>query len=150
MHTEDRQPSESPEAEIHRRVVHVLSEAPAYRQLAADMQQRLATESERLVTVAAGNLIASVDFPAFVADLIAGIFQPIVDSTVRQMEAYAELVSQAASSIAQFSCEASDKPAARQRQQLIATMALMGINRIVVTGGRIRTRSVFDRDPDDK
>ncbi len=38
---------------------------------------------------------------------------------------------------------------ARQRQQLMATMVLLGINRIVVTDGRINAKVVFDMRADD-
>jgi hypothetical protein len=39
---------------------------------------------------------------------------------------------------------------ARERQQLMATMVLMGINRIVVTNGQINAKVVFDMRADDK
>ena len=38
---------------------------------------------------------------------------------------------------------------ARSRQQLLATMVLLGINRIVITDGRINARVVFDMRADD-
>jgi len=39
---------------------------------------------------------------------------------------------------------------ARERQQLMATMVLLGINRIVVTNGQINAKVVFDMRADDK
>jgi hypothetical protein len=44
-----------------------------------------------------------VDFPAFVADLVKGTFKAIVDASVRQMEAYSELISEVAESLNSFS-----------------------------------------------
>ncbi len=40
-----------------------------------------------------GALVDEVDFPAFVAGLVHGTFDAIVDSAIRQMESFAELVS---------------------------------------------------------
>ncbi len=39
---------------------------------------------------------------------------------------------------------------ARERQQLMATMVLLGINRIVVTNGQINAKVIFDMRADDK
>lgn len=46
--------------------------------------------------------LASVDFPSFVADLVQGTFQAIVDASVQQMKAYAELVAGVAKSLDDF------------------------------------------------
>jgi hypothetical protein len=40
------------------------------------------------------EMIQKVDFPQFVAGLIDGVFNAIVNSSIKQMEAYAELVKQ--------------------------------------------------------
>jgi hypothetical protein len=110
--------------------------------------------------------LAAVDFPAFVAELINGVFEAIVDVSIRQMEAYADLVAAVAASVDQFRaatisdrqllanlceidpllCAPLDEPATRRaldslaggawcrlassRQQLLATMVLMGIQRV--------------------
>jgi hypothetical protein len=34
----------------------------------------------------------AVDFPAFVSDLVRGVFQAIVDASIEQMEAFADLL----------------------------------------------------------
>jgi hypothetical protein len=161
--------------------------------------------------------IQGVDFPGFVGGLIKGVFQAVVDASIQQMEAYAELVKNVAKSVDQFMqenvtenqardylvgrypeylelnmedeqprvlpkeghnedalppffqdlglaepVESLDEetteqvlmPAARQRlamdrQQLLATMVLMGINRIIVTDGTIRASVVFDLKTED-
>jgi hypothetical protein len=168
------------------------------------------------------QLVRDINFPQFVAGLIDGVFNAIVDASIKQMEAYAELVKNVAKSVDQFMkdnvsenqardyladrypdflevdvsqeqpqvkpTEGYDQdnmpdffrdlgletpvedldeevteqvlvPAARRRmamdrQQLLATMVLMGINRIVVTNGNItasvifqlKTRDVVERD----
>jgi hypothetical protein len=48
------------------------------------------------------ELIDAVDFPGFVADLIAGVFDAIVDASIRQMEAYGDLVDSVAKTVDQF------------------------------------------------
>ena len=50
----------------------------------------------------AGALSDEIDFPAFVAGLIHGTFDAIVDASIRQMEAYSDLVSAVAKSVEQF------------------------------------------------
>ena len=113
----------------------------------------------------ARNLTQEVDFPDFVSSLIKGVFEAIVNVSIDQMKAYGKLVASVSKSIDKFSDEnvseneARDyllkrfpdlnlattrrkKPAvirrlATQRQQLLATMVMMGINRIVVTSGKI-------------
>ena len=168
------------------------------------------------------QLVRDINFPQFVAGLIDGVFNAIVDASIKQMEAYAELVKNVAKSVDQFmkdnvsenqardyladrypdflEVDVSEEvpaikpkegydqdnlpdffsdlgldmpiedldedateqvlmPAARRRmamdrQQLLATMVLMGINRVVVTTGNVsasvvfqlKTRDVIDRD----
>jgi hypothetical protein len=156
-----------------------------------------------------GNLVKTVDFPAFVSGLIQGVFQAIVDASIQQMEAFGELLAATAKSVDQFaadhitddaarehvasrypsivrfertetggrlapqnddvdasalspltgsttSIDFSDPEAeqrlvqgaklemARQRQKMMAMMVMLGINRIVVTNGRINAKVVFD------
>ena len=160
---------------------------------------------------AAGALMREVDFPAFVAELVQGTFNAIVQATIEQMRAYGELVQSVVMSTNDFrdqnvtDNEARDHlvskypnlmqisvgdsgptvspkgggffddlpdlagefglsepisdldeetieeklvPAARNelalsRQRLLATMVLMGINRIIITDGRINAKVRF-------
>jgi hypothetical protein len=161
----------------------------------------------------ARSTLDAIDFPSFVSGLIQGTFQAIVDSSIQQMQAYAEMLKQIAGTVDQFmadnvsdgmakdyladrygdvlSRDTSDGaprltvnpdatgtelpsfftdlgfaakedltddtvedvvvPAARrnlaeQRQQTLATMVLMGINRIVVNDGEITAKLVFHVD----
>jgi hypothetical protein len=155
----------------------------------------------------------AIDFPAFVASIIQGTFQAIVDSSIQQMEAYAELLRNVAGTVDQFMADNvtdaqardfladqypgsfqrdtsagqprlllnSDQPEeetpsffkdlgfdsmqdvddaaveevivpatrrtmAERRQQTLATMVLMGINRIVVDDGEIMAKLQFHID----
>jgi hypothetical protein len=53
----------------------------------------------------AGALSDELDFPEFVASLIHGTFDAIVDSSIRQMESFADLVAAVAKPIDQFAQE---------------------------------------------
>jgi hypothetical protein len=53
----------------------------------------------------AGALSDEIDFPAFVASLVHGTFDAIVDSSIKQMEAYADLVAAVSKPLDQFSQE---------------------------------------------
>ena len=167
---------------------------------------------------AMANLVERVNFPRFVAGLIDGVFNAIVTSSIKQMEAYAELVKNVSKSVDQYmkdnvsennardylaerypghleididgekprlkAREGADEqsmpdfagdlslkepmtsldddkiekelvPAARRRmamdrQQLLATMVMMGVNRLVVTNGMIEASVLFELDTKDE
>ncbi len=167
----------------------------------------------RVGEVARATLNA-IDFPGFVSGLIQGTFQAIVDASVQQMEAYAELVQNIARTTDEFMQDhisdgmardyladrfdgflardtqgpqpmlsvhpealagdelpsffkdlgfsspsdvdetaleevvipATRQTLAEQRQQLLATMVLMGINRVVVDDGEISAKLQFHVD----
>ncbi|HSO32889.1 MAG TPA: hypothetical protein VLT33_10235, partial [Labilithrix sp.] len=166
------------------------------------------------VGAVARSTLNAIDFPSFVASLIQGTFQAIVDASIQQMEAYAELLKNAATTIDAFSADhvtdgmardyladrydgvferdtsgtkpqlkvtqgagagaalptffgdlgigsaddldtatvedkvvpATRRMLAEQRQQTLATMVLMGINRIVVSDGEISAKLQFHID----
>jgi hypothetical protein len=64
--------------------------------------KRAATET---LAQRAGALSDEIDFPAFVASLIHGTFDAIVDASIRQMESYSDLVSAVAKTTEQFTEE---------------------------------------------
>jgi hypothetical protein len=164
----------------------------------------------RVGEVARATLNA-IDFPTFVASLIQGTFQAIVDASIQQMEAYAELLKNVAGTVDRFmgdnvsdgqakdfladqysgvlgrdtsggaakmvvrqtsgelpsffkdlGLDTPDKlteqninevvvPATRRqmaerRQQTLATMVLMGINRVIVKDGEISAKLMFHID----
>lgn len=157
-----------------------------------------------------GNVVKKVDFPGFVADLIKGVFNAVVDASIEQMEAYTELVANVSKSVDQYMKDNVSEDQARDyltsrypdhleadldagrvvpkrdadednapdflmdlgipfdfgdlgdqdtekelvtaarrrmsmdRQQMLATMVMMGLNRIVVTDGSIQAGVRFD------
>ena len=166
---------------------------------------------------ALSELVEDIDFPAFVGGLIDGVFNSIVTTSIKQMEAYADLVRNVSKSVDQYmkdnitednardhlvekypdhlelvagedgarvkpkegaddqtlpdffadlgltssitslddeNVESELVPAARRRiamdrQQLLATMVMMGINRLVVTNGTIEASCLFELDTTD-
>ena len=52
-----------------------------------------------------GSLVNEIDFPGFVAGLVHGTFDAIVDASIRQMESYSSLVSAVAKTVDQFTEE---------------------------------------------
>jgi hypothetical protein len=166
---------------------------------------------------ATGAAIDAIDFPGFVASLIQGTFQAIVDATAQQLREYADLVSNLSRSVDDFAREhvSSDQVRAQlakrrelrhvapppgsgaetslaiapgaegtspdwladyglegeeltpeliagplldagrtqlaeQRMSTLASMVLMGINRIVVSDGDIRAKLQFYANLSDK
>lgn len=210
--------------------VRALAESGVIRQKAAgentDEEGKFTAQGAREGAGVAGALLQAVSFPAFVTGLIDGVFHSIVESSIKQMEAYAKLVADVAKSLNQFRddnttqnqgrdhlveqfpeifeltmdtgefggfgeegqtsngprvtlregvderaalsrvnsalpleqpitrlddelVEAVLVPAARTqlatgRQQLLATMVMMGMNRIVVTDGKISAKVMYD------
>jgi hypothetical protein len=83
--------------------------------------------------------------------LVAGVFRAVVDASVRQMEAYADLFKNASESVDRSRCAlvcASSAGGAAagslDAQQEVATQLLMGINRIVVTDGAIAAAVILE------
>lgn len=161
---------------------------------------------------AAQNLLGAIDFPGFVASLVQGTFQAIVDASIQQMEAYATLLQQVSKTVDDFMADnvtddmakdhladtygdvfhrdfrsgrpqlavspqpskagklptflqdlGFDSPAdidnralndvvvpetrrslAEMRHQSLATMVMMGINRVVVDDGEINAKLIFN------
>ncbi|MGQ0564370.1 MAG: hypothetical protein ACT4OK_04785 [Gemmobacter sp.] len=197
---------------------------PAARSLETGLSGFQRGEEGKFTPVAASNVakitedtLNAIAFPTFVADLIKGTFQAIVDASIQQMEAYGTLLANVAKTVDQFMADnitdnnardwlagayprqvrldtssgqpvlrkaegADDAPApdyqtdlnvgsdfsleddsieetlvpaarrkiAQSRQQTLATMVLMGMNRIVVTRGRIKAAMGFRIDTTDR
>src|SRR5262249_5579857 len=156
----------------------------------------------------------AIDFPQFVASLIQGTFKAIVDASIQQMQAYAELLKNVATTVDRFMADnisddaakdyladqhsgflirdssagrprlrvnpdqppdgempsffkdlgfespdqidddameqvvvpATRRSMAERRQQTLATMVLMGINRVVIDDGEITAKLQFHID----
>jgi hypothetical protein len=162
-----------------------------------------------------GSLVHEIDFPGFVAGLVHGTFDAIVDASIRQMDSYASLVSAVAKTVAQFTEEnvtpnqardwlaqrypgevriappTAEQPApllvptavgltpawladygvegeeltgelleervlpqvrthvGGERQQLLATMVMLGMNRVAVRDGSITAKVMFRASAND-
>ena len=176
-------------------------------------------QATEVIAQRAGALSDEIAFPEFVAGLVHGTFDAIVDSAIRQMESYASLVSAIAKPLEDFTREkvsenqakdwlvhqypkdlylsldgeptvlpkpsddkdnpdqartpewlaefgvggeeltleliqqtlipAAQKKLGRSRQQMLATMVLLGLNRVVVKDGSISARLRFRADAAD-
>lgn len=144
---------------VVRDAVHaLLARSPAYASLPEDEQRALAEEATKVVehasTAQGGDRVHAVDFPKFVASLVQSVFRAVVDASIKQMREYEKLVGEVARSVEALDAAERDATAAsarrefaKQRQQMLATMVLMGINRIVVTDGEIKAKVDFDVQP---
>src|ERR1043165_6849981 len=164
---------------VRRQVKTLLTSSQAVESLPADKRRQIGEDIAKIANYlvadassSADRLVADVNFPEFVSNLLNGVFDAIVDSSIRQMEAYAKLVAGVAKSLDEFTYEnISDNEArdhlldrlpqffpksstrtkrrrvrlASSRQQLLATMVLLVINRIVFTEGRISARRRKDK-----
>jgi len=155
--------SESRRDAIRDAVTELLDRSRAFGSLPPERRREIASNTVAVASAMAeaqGALVHEVDFPDFVRDLIHGTFDAIVDASIQQMEAYAELVAAVARSVDRFleenvsdddarawldrtlpgidgageatadlALDAARRNAAKERQQLLATMVLMGVNR---------------------
>src|SRR5262249_27925283 len=102
---------------LRERVEKALATNAAYRALPANKRRQIAHDTVRVLqfflgdagaasAAPAGNaftgLLDAVDFPAFVSGLIDSVFHVIVDASIKQMEAYAELIKNVAKTIDKF------------------------------------------------
>ena len=179
-----------------------LEEGSGFQPAAANQVGRVTSET-----------LNAIAFPTFVADLIKGTFNAIVNASIQQMEAYMKLLENVSKTVDQFMRDnisddqakdwlaqmypqhitvrggqavprdgADDAPApdfradlglseevsldesgineqlvpaarrrlAQTRHQMLSTMVLLGMNRIVVTGGKIRATMGFHIDARDR
>jgi hypothetical protein len=96
--------------------------------LASDMTVVTASLIDRLDPASAAGLAAEIDFPSFVSDLIAGTFDAVVDASIQQMEAYADLVREVAGELggAEAGAAGAARFAERLRPRLRAVAARPG------------------------
>jgi hypothetical protein len=145
---------------IEHEVKTLLGRSAAWRGLPEDERQRIAQDTVAVVArMAAEERDASVDFPAFVASLVKGTFEAIVDGSIQQMEAYAAMVRWVAESVAAFAAEHVEGGEDRDHltrpragQAGVATTMRAGIDRIVATDGsleRLRAETAKRAGADD-
>lgn len=187
---------------------------PTARVLEGPAAEEWSPRSASQVARVTESTLNAIAFPTFVADLIKGTFNAMVDASIQQMEAFGELLSNVAKTVDDYMADnitdnsardwlvaafprnyvivddadsatldtrdelneteesrmrrtlnlpsdadlsdveevlvpASRRHLARTRQQMLSSMVLMGINRIVVTRGRIRAQMGFRIDSKD-
>ncbi|TZF89726.1 hypothetical protein FW784_08160 [Lysobacter lacus] len=81
--------------------------APSYALANADAPAATPTtpakpQASETIARRAGAMVDEIDFPGFVAQLVHGTFDAIVDASIRQMESYADLVSACAKTVDEF------------------------------------------------
>jgi hypothetical protein len=210
LHQRETLPVAPPQAPTALAAVEALRGPPPVQQ--EHFEARAANQVGRITR----DTLNAIAFPTFVADLIKGTFQAIVNASIQQMEAYGKLLANVSKTVDQFmadnisdnnardwvasaypshfkvdtsgdspkmvvrdgadqaakpdfrgtlgldedvdiSDEAAEEklvPAARRylaksRHQMLSTMMLMGINRIVITSGRIYARMGFQINAQD-
>src|SRR5690606_7884666 len=93
-----------------------IAEALATKTGADKLQDRLAKKQDLVGkdfeagaleagTAAFRDMVGAVDFPAFVSGLIEGVFTSIVDSSIRQMEAYGKLLEAVVKSVEEYAAD---------------------------------------------
>ena len=88
---------------LHRRLDAAASLSPRISARIDEVMQRYIDTLARIETgEEPGSTVEDVDFPDFVADLILGTFEAIVDATIQQMNAYGDLLEEVTGSIDRF------------------------------------------------
>jgi len=106
-------------AEVRPQVRRLLESSPSYCALPAEKRREIARDTIRVASylvdphrlvspefahpvLVPNDLLSATNFPAFVSGLIDGVFGAIVNASIQQMEAYADLVARAAASVSEF------------------------------------------------
>lgn len=85
------------EPQVRAAVRALLTRSPSFRQLPDDDRRRLSDGMAAVgTTLAIDGHDGKVALPGFVAELVEGTFQAVVDASVQQMKAYADLLEQLA------------------------------------------------------
>ena len=96
-------------------VRRLLDSSRAFAQLPDEQRRPFARDMLKVSGyLAQPHGVAEPDFPRFVADLIKGVFDAIVDASIKQMQAYAQLVAHAAKTVDCFLKDAITNGAARR------------------------------------
>jgi hypothetical protein len=187
---------------VRRKTTFARAQTSNFRPSAASQVARVTRETLRAVA-----------FPTFVADLIRGTFNAVVQTSIQQMESFVQMIANVSKTVDQFMADnisdfqardwlaarypehirihegmatvregTEDRPApsfardlnlpgeislddstieetlvpaarrrlAETRLQMLSTLVLMGVNRIVITGGKIRATMGFHIDTTDR
>lgn len=94
----------------------------------------------------AGALSDEIDFPAFVASLVHGTFDAIVDASIRQMEAFADLVGSIAKGVEEFT---RDNVSANQARDWLVQQYPRDLVLDLADGPRVLPRPDAEADADE-
>ena len=130
-----------------KRLEKLLGDSEWFRQADGKERERLRRRIDRLIDATAGPLDLrhepdAVEFPEFVARLVSGVFEAVVDSSLQQMEAYLDLLEDVTKGLESVGDSA-------VRRQLLATLVLMGVSRFRIDAEGITVRAPR-RDKDDE
>ena len=84
----------------------------------------MTSEPERDAPSATDVVLDAVDFPDFVAGLLQGVFGAVVDASVQQMEAYADLLAEVAKTVDEFT---EDHVSEGEARDLLTRALLAGV-----------------------
>jgi hypothetical protein len=101
------------------------------------------TAATETIARRAGALSDEIDFPSFVAGLVHGTFDAIMDANIRQMETFADLVGAVAKDVDEFT---RDNITAEQVRDWLVQRYPNDLA-LEVSGGRPKLRSQAHRDP---
>jgi hypothetical protein len=104
---------------VRPQVRQLLERSESYRALPAEKRREIARDTIRVASylvdphrlvspefahpvLVPNDLLSATTFPAFASGLIEGVFGAIVNASIQQMEAYADLVARAAASVSEF------------------------------------------------
>src|ERR1044071_1161072 len=97
---------------VRQQVKTLLTSSEAFQSLPADKRRQISDDMAKIAnylvadaSTGAGSLVAKVDFPDFVSKLLNSVFDSIIDSSIRQMDAYGKLVAGVAKSLDKFANE---------------------------------------------
>jgi hypothetical protein len=131
-------PESSPE--VSTAVEALFSRSRSFATLPPETRRQIVHDAVQIADYLVERPDREVDFPDFVAGVIEGVFGATVDASIQQMEAYASLLHCLSQSLDAFldtnvsdQIQAVRRRLATDRQQLLATMVLMGINRVAVS-----------------
>jgi hypothetical protein len=103
---------------VRRAVRALLDSSKAFSRLPAAEQKSITRRTVKLASFMAEphghGASRDVDFPAFVSDLVKGVFEAIVDSSIEQMRAYGDLVKNVTKAVDEFAHDAVTDDAARR------------------------------------
>jgi hypothetical protein len=99
---------------------------------------------------AMADQVQAINFPKFVASLITGVFNAIVDASIKQMKAYGDMLASVAKAVDQFAQDHITMPQAKQNVQKSFPNIFDMIDKGDGTGSDLKVKDGVDAMPDFK